>query len=52
MDTPTVELKKYDRVIFGGMALLGLGDTKPIASNATADGRAQNRRVTVVLGTK
>lgn len=30
----------------------GFGDTKPIASNATVDGRAQNRRVTVILGTK
>lgn len=28
------------------------GDTQPLASNATADGRAQNRRVTVVIGNK
>ncbi len=27
----------------------GLGDTRPIASNATADGRAQNRRVEIIL---
>jgi outer membrane protein OmpA-like peptidoglycan-associated protein len=26
----------------------GLGDTKPIASNATADGRAENRRIELV----
>lgn len=30
----------------------GFGDTKPVASNATPDGRARNRRVTIVLGTK
>lgn len=28
------------------------GDTSPIASNATPDGRAKNRRVTIILGTK
>lgn len=30
----------------------GFGDTTPVASNATETGRAQNRRVTVILGTK
>jgi outer membrane protein OmpA-like peptidoglycan-associated protein len=29
----------------------GFGEDKPVASNATADGRAQNRRVTVILPT-
>lgn len=28
------------------------GDSQPLASNATADGRAINRRVTVILGSK
>jgi len=29
----------------------GFGDADPVASNATADGRARNRRVTIVLPT-
>lgn len=36
----------------GRVQALGLGDQQPVASNATADGRAKNRRVTIVLGTK
>jgi len=31
------------------MLVLGRGDTQPIASNATVEGRAQNRRVEVML---
>ncbi len=30
----------------------GLGDTQPSESNATPEGRAKNRRVTIVIGTK
>jgi len=34
------------------LTVRGFGDTQPIASNDTADGRAKNRRVTIILGTK
>lgn len=30
----------------------GFGDSRPLESNATSDGRAKNRRVTIILGTK
>jgi OOP family OmpA-OmpF porin len=36
----------------GRVQARGFGDTVPVAPNATAEGRAQNRRVTVILGTK
>lgn len=32
--------------------VVGFGDSKPVAPNSTPDGRAKNRRVTIVLGTK
>jgi outer membrane protein OmpA-like peptidoglycan-associated protein len=36
----------------GRITLGAYGDTRPVAPNATAEGRARNRRVTVVLGVK
>jgi outer membrane protein OmpA-like peptidoglycan-associated protein len=33
----------------GSVAAIGFGDSRPIASNATAAGREQNRRVEVVV---
>ena len=33
----------------GRITVVGLGDTVPIASNATAEGKAQNRRVEFVV---
>jgi outer membrane protein OmpA-like peptidoglycan-associated protein len=33
------------RITQGRMTVTGYGESKPVASNATADGRAQNRRV-------
>ena len=32
-----------------GMATQGYGETRPIASNETADGKAQNRRVEIKI---
>lgn len=34
------------------VSVRAFGDTAPIASNATPEGRAKNRRVTIILGTK
>jgi chemotaxis protein MotB len=31
------------------LAGLGYGDTRPVADNATADGRARNRRIEISL---
>lgn len=36
----------------GRVSVKGFGDTVPVAPNTSEGGRAQNRRVTVVLGTK
>jgi outer membrane protein OmpA-like peptidoglycan-associated protein len=33
----------------GRVSALGKGDSRPVASNATASGREQNRRVEVVI---
>jgi outer membrane protein OmpA-like peptidoglycan-associated protein len=32
-----------------GVSAVGYGETKPIFDNASADGRAQNRRVTLIV---
>jgi len=34
---------------FGRMSFTGLGDSQPIASNATPEGRQMNRRVEIIL---
>lgn len=36
-------------VYAGRVATFGMGETQPVASNATPDGRAQNRRVELVI---
>ncbi len=47
-------LQSKSSIIFpnGRVFAQGFGDTKPIASNETPEGRAKNRRVTIVLGAK
>lgn len=36
----------------GRIAVHGFGDSQPLAPNTTPEGRAKNRRVTIILGTK
>jgi OOP family OmpA-OmpF porin len=47
LQTKSVTLFPDNRI-----SVKGFGDAQPIASNATPDGKAQNRRVTIVLGNK
>lgn len=44
-----VRLLALNGVDPGRMASVGYGEYQPVASNATADGRAQNRRVVLVI---
>lgn len=44
-----LRLERVDKVASARLRAVGFGDTHPIASNATAAGRAQNRRVDVVV---
>ena len=42
---------KKDYGVKNNISAIGKGKTEPIASNATAEGRAKNRRVEVILTT-
>jgi type VI secretion system protein ImpK len=39
----------FQPVLNGPLQVIGRGDSEPIASNATEDGRSQNRRVDILL---
>jgi len=43
------DLLERDGVSSGAISARGLGDTRPVVSNATAGGREQNRRVEIVI---
>lgn len=43
---------KAPTLFAGRISVKGYGDSKPLAPNTTADGRALNRRVTVTIGNK
>ena len=45
----TIEALKALDVDTSRLTAVGYGETKPVASNATAEGRAENRRVTAVV---
>jgi chemotaxis protein MotB len=36
----------------GRLAAVGYGEQHPVADNATSEGRAQNRRVVITIGSK
>ena len=45
----TVEALKALKVDPSKITAVGYGETKPVATNATAEGKAQNRRVEAVM---
>lgn len=47
--TSTVEALKALDVDSSRLTAIGYGETKPVATNKTAEGRAENRRVTAVI---
>jgi OOP family OmpA-OmpF porin len=42
-------VENFPQLATGEFSVVGIGDTRPIADNATAQGRAQNRRVVVIV---
>lgn len=44
-----VRLETHDKVTPDRLSALGFGTTRPVASNATPAGRAQNRRIDIVV---
>ena len=43
-------VENYTQLTSGQFSVLGFGETRPVADNGTGQGRAQNRRVVVIVG--